>query len=341
MAECDSGGFVHGIVRRGSASTGREACTHLSFTVWSIPRQIGSIAARPYRSDNSPAGAIRTVEDDELRRWRRLRGDVLMRCKEFWALIEAAAGRHDDLDARVDALLDELTHRRPSDITSFADHLAQALHTLDTPAHAAAAEAYGDTFLYIRCAVVAAGRAAYERVRRTPAAIAAFADQDAEPLLSAAEHAYHAATGMAWEHNSPVSYETGANHQAWGLPPADEPDAASPPQPAWLSVGIGSAIQPQPRPAYCHTFYALAGALDSDLAWQRWWQASGIPQVAAHPFFGDPYNRPRPGHPAAPGQNRASKSGPAGGSSTRVSGPPSNPSRSPTRRPCGTAPSRI
>jgi hypothetical protein len=63
----------------------------------------------------------------------------------------------DDAFAR---LCGRLAARRPDEIIAFADHLARALHALDTPAHFAAVRPYiagDDSFLYIRCAVVAAG----------------------------------------------------------------------------------------------------------------------------------------------------------------------------------------
>jgi hypothetical protein len=212
-----------------------------------------------------------------------------MRQKDFWNLIDAAANQRGDGDAQVETLAQQLAGLPPADITSFADHLARALYELDTPAHAAAADADGDAFLFTRCAVVLAGRTAYQRVRRHPAKMATFVGEDAEPLLAVAERAYQAATGMAWEHDTPVSYETGANHAAWGaaapIPPGE------PPKPVWLTLRYSSAIHPLPRPAYGDTFHGLGAALDADPAWQRWWRAAGVPQLDAWLHF-DPMQPP-------------------------------------------------
>jgi hypothetical protein len=80
-------------------------------------------------------------------------------------------------DEDFDRLTARLATRPQADITGFADRLAMVLWTLDTPAHFAAARtASGDGFLYIRCAVVTAGRKAYDRVLRTPTALDKFAD---------------------------------------------------------------------------------------------------------------------------------------------------------------------
>jgi hypothetical protein len=214
-----------------------------------------------------------------------------MRQKDFWNLIKAAAKQRGDGDAQVEALVRELAGLPPADITGFADHLARALYELDTPAHATAANAHGDAFLFIRCAVVLAGRTAYLRVRRNPADMAAFVGADAEPLLTVAGRAYQVATGMAWEHDTPVSYETGASQGAWGSAPPS-PSGEPPPEPVWLTLRYSSAIHPLPRPAYGDTFRGLGAALDADPAWQRWWRAAGVPHLEAWLHF-NPMRPPR------------------------------------------------
>ncbi|MEU8819020.1 DUF4240 domain-containing protein [Actinoplanes sp. NPDC048796] len=110
-----------------------------------------------------------------------------------------------------------LAERPEVDITGFEDRLAALLWALDTPAHFAAARPIGgDGFLHVRCAVVAAGRKAYERVARTPSALSGFVDGEAEVLLTVCRQAYERATGLLWEHESPLSYETGSNVAAGG-----------------------------------------------------------------------------------------------------------------------------
>lgn len=70
-----------------------------------------------------------------------------------------------------------------------------------------------DLFLYTRCAVVAAGRSTFSRVRADPTAIAgtwyAF---DGEHLLTVAPTAYQRITKDEWDYDTTVSYETGSNN---------------------------------------------------------------------------------------------------------------------------------
>jgi hypothetical protein len=139
---------------------------------------------------------------------------------EFWALI---GGLHT---ADADVLVERLAAMPVAAITGFADRLAEALHALDTPELAdqpvwdveqdpEADEPLSpsdDAFLYTRCAVVASGRETYERVRAEPTALAGRWDLGREDLLYVAPRAYEQATGEEWDHESPVSYETGS---AW------------------------------------------------------------------------------------------------------------------------------
>src|SRR5918993_1971719 len=170
----------------------------------------------------------------------------------FWALV----GRRRS-DRHLAVLTDTLAALPPEEIERFAGDLATALHALDTPGHYEAAGSPGsDWFLYVRCAVVAAGRTAYDRVSGNPARIRRFADRDAEPLLTVAPEAYERSTGMPWEYETPVSYETGSN-PAWGadeLPPA--------PEPRWLELMLGSAAGPGMPPSL-HYNYLLHHVCDA------------------------------------------------------------------------------
>ena len=78
----------------------------------------------------------------------------------FWDLVDRIG--HDPAD--FDRLADELSDHGAADILDFADHLARALHALDTPAHYRAAATSSMSFLGVRCAVVAAGATAYRKV---------------------------------------------------------------------------------------------------------------------------------------------------------------------------------
>src|SRR3954469_7311716 len=137
-----------------------------------------------------------------------------MRCMDehaFWGLVGTIG--HDP--PAFDRLTDELSDHGAADIRDFADHLARALHALDTPAHYRAVETSGACFLGVRCAAVAAGVSAYERVLRAPAALATYAGRPGDQLLPVAERAYRTSTRGDWKYETVVSTRTGSNAAAW------------------------------------------------------------------------------------------------------------------------------
>ncbi|XVU21273.1 DUF4240 domain-containing protein [Actinoplanes sp. CA-054009] len=167
----------------------------------------------------------------------------------FWQLLEAPG---PDFGRAVD----RLAQRSEDDITGFADRLATLLAALDTPGHLAAAHtASDDVFLYVRCAVVAAGRGTYEKVLRTPDRLADFADDEAELLLTVAPRGYEQATGMLWEHD-------------------DDPDGPAEP---WLTLIFGDAVPGGVPGAYSHFLDAIVAMVVADPAWRRWWAPAGVP----------------------------------------------------------------
>lgn len=147
---------------------------------------------------------------------------------QFWELIRLLQGRVTD--ASLERLKRELATRPPSQIIGFADRLAEALHRLDRRELARQPVRHldgggashqpiplsDDAFLYARCAVVAAGEEMYRRVDSDPASFAGAWDlHDAESLLYAAEEVYEEVTGEEWDHEEPVSYESGSNKAGW------------------------------------------------------------------------------------------------------------------------------
>jgi uncharacterized protein DUF4240 len=192
---------------------------------------------------------------------------------EFWQLVKTLGRNADDDD--FDRLVARLASRPEADITGFADRLAAALWALDTPAHhAAAGTASDDVFLYIRCAAVVGGRRTYDRVLRRPATLRKFADDEAELLLTVAERAYERATGSLWEHETPVSYETGGNAAAWGHDSAAPPAAEAA---GWLELTLGTGMRDSPPRAYAMLLDGAVAAVAADPAWQRWWEPTGVP----------------------------------------------------------------
>src|SRR3954469_11714759 len=108
----------------------------------------------------------------------------------FWELVDRTGPDPADFER----LADELSDHGATDIRDFADHLAHALHALDTPAHYRAVATSGASFLRVRCAAVAAGNRAYRNVLSAPAALASYTGAPAAQLLPVAERAYRTST---------------------------------------------------------------------------------------------------------------------------------------------------
>jgi hypothetical protein len=177
----------------------------------------------------------------------------------FWELVGAIS--HDP--AAFDRLTDELSDHGAADIRDFADHLARALHALDTPAHYRAVETSGACFLGVRCAAVAAGVSAYERVLRAPAALATYAGRPGDQLLPVAERAYRTSTRGDWKYETVVSTRTGSNAAAWDR--------------SWLHPHMGTTAGDGGAPQGCMiALRHVALTLDADPAWRVWWRHSGL-----------------------------------------------------------------
>jgi hypothetical protein len=135
---------------------------------------------------------------------------------EFWALIDELGENHDDWEALTRAL----SRKAKARIVSFHETLAAKLHALDLPSlFEVTQEEFPmseDVFLYVRCAVVAAGRAAYELVLSEGVLRQGdWGEGEAEELLSVAPAAFNLRTGEEIDYETAVSYETGSN-AAWG-----------------------------------------------------------------------------------------------------------------------------
>jgi hypothetical protein len=132
---------------------------------------------------------------------------------ELWGLIAMIGPDPEDGDYH--RAIGKLAARPVEDIYAFADRLAELLYALDTEAHAKAARARGDWFLYVRCAAVLAGPVVYGAVLAEPSRLRRFAKREAELLLSVPSEAYEHTTGMPWTHETPLSYESGSNADGW------------------------------------------------------------------------------------------------------------------------------
>lgn len=137
---------------------------------------------------------------------------------ECWALIDLLDWDADTNEHIVQPLLSALTALSEQQLCQFADWLAEQLWKLDTPQHAAVLQGEKsylsvDDFLYVRCAVVANGRAFYEEVLAHPEAFPV--EVTFEPLLYIAQEAYEQKTGRDMEHIPIYDFETYGNQQAW------------------------------------------------------------------------------------------------------------------------------
>lgn len=179
----------------------------------------------------------------------------------FWDLVDRLG--HDPAD--FDRLADELSDHGAADIRDFADHLARALHALDTPAHYRAVATSGASFLGVRCAAVAAGARAYRRVLSAPSALASYANRPGSQLLPVAERAFRTSTRADWQHRTAVSTRTGSNVAAWGD--------------SWLHPQMGTTtttVEGRAPHDYMVALRHVALTLDGDPTWRSWWRQSGL-----------------------------------------------------------------
>jgi len=176
----------------------------------------------------------------------------------FWDLVD----RLGPDPADVDRLVDELSDHGAADIRDFADHLARALHALDTPAHFRAVAPSGASFLGVRCAAVAAGARAYRHVLRAPAQLASYADRPGDGLLPVAERAFRTSTRGDWQHRTEVGTSTGSNAAAWGG--------------SWLHPHMGTTGEGHAPQDFMIALRHVALTLDADPAWRSWWGQSGL-----------------------------------------------------------------
>ncbi len=141
---------------------------------------------------------------------------------DFWDVIEMLDWTQEDDDEKiVEPLIAFLADRPISHIYRFSDMLAEKLWRLDTYAHAKVflddpeEEGYlsVDDFLYTRCAVVANGKAYYEKILKNPQLTPP--DLTFEPLLYIALKAYKRKTGKNFTTVSAYNYETYSNKKGW------------------------------------------------------------------------------------------------------------------------------
>ncbi|WP_286158424.1 DUF4240 domain-containing protein [Streptomyces sp. CB03911] len=153
----------------------------------------------------------------------------MMTWDDFWTLIDLLGDRRCCDYAT--ALAEALAELPPARIVDFEERLAEALYRLDRREFGTLPvidmgspekpfPQSDDTFLYSRCAVVAAGRAEYEAVLADPALFAPHTATTlhGEDLLHLAEEAYEEATGEEWDIVTEFDYESCSNKDGWPEP---------------------------------------------------------------------------------------------------------------------------
>jgi hypothetical protein len=151
---------------------------------------------------------------------------------QFWSFIDLLGGS-PGADS-VSRLTDALRSGGKATAIGFAESLAAVLHELDREVLVRRTIRWADapdqdpiplsddTFLYLRCAVVAAGRATVDAVLADPAVLESRLWDDGEGLLHAAGEA------AGDEIDTELSYETGSNTEHWTPRPDDDGPAERP-----------------------------------------------------------------------------------------------------------------
>lgn len=139
---------------------------------------------------------------------------------DFWQIISLFDWSKEASDEIMAPAIKELAGMPVVNIYLFADKLSEKLYQLDTRLHG---EAYlknegddylsVDDFLYIRCAVVAEGKAYFDKVLANPSEFPA--DLSFEPILNLPDQAYELKTGRTFDYFPTLSYETYSNKKAW------------------------------------------------------------------------------------------------------------------------------
>jgi hypothetical protein len=140
--------------------------------------------------------------------------------EQFWQVIHALDWSKQEADAILAPAIAQLAAMPVVNIYLFADKLSEKLYQLDTRLHGDAYLAHEeddylsvDDFLYVRCAVVAEGKAYYEQVLANPTDLPN--EISFEPLLNLADKAYEVKTGREFNYHPAPSYETYSNKKGW------------------------------------------------------------------------------------------------------------------------------
>lgn len=156
----------------------------------------------------------------EIRVEEQTHGEGLLSEEQFWGIIDLLDWNKKNRDEIVAPAVVALSQMPVSNVYLFKDKLSEKLYHLDTRAHAKGymekqEDDYFsvDDFLYVRCGVVAEGKAYYQSILNNPAEMPG--DIDFEHLLSLADEAYEMKTGKPFDYFPIFNYETRSNAEGW------------------------------------------------------------------------------------------------------------------------------
>jgi hypothetical protein len=221
-----------------------------------------------------------------------MRHDAGVTSVDFWTLIREHGGEPEPLRTR--SLVDRLAAGDPARIAAFADELARAVHALDTPQHAAqevrdatdppgmpAVPLSARGFLRARLAVVAAGEERWRQVLADPGALSGtWSLNEADALSAVAPQAWERATGRDWDHETPVSMESGTNSAAWG----DRANLLQLPRRRWLARSARHADGAPANPVYESAAAVVTQVIGEDETWTAWWAGAAVPELVLAPL---------------------------------------------------------
>lgn len=163
----------------------------------------------------------------------------------FWQVIERCRPAAPDPDgAGLSAgLIRTLVAGPLYAVIGFAEQLSWALYRLDRGQfglQSTGRQLSGDQFLYARAAVVAAGRAEYERVVIDPSRFIPYAAGrvGAESLIHVPDEAYERISGAVWDRRTRYDFESYSNAKGWSGAPVQRP---------WVGVSAPSGCVAPPR----------------------------------------------------------------------------------------------
>lgn len=143
--------------------------------------------------------------------------------EQFWEVIAKIDWSFEDDEDRMQPAINFLAAKSVSDIEGFQENLAYKLYQLDTEEHAKNIGEWAykdeqthfsvDSFLYVRCCVVANGKEFFDTVITNAKEMPK--DLDFEALLYLADDAYELKTGEAFEYSTEYNYETYSNEDGW------------------------------------------------------------------------------------------------------------------------------